>query len=299
MTKGVRGEPRGFGCTYHLVATTNEHSHSARVGTLLNHQHLVPRRTERHLLNETGVSKLLSRQVLESGHNATVRGNRNELDLGTANPTYGGEVVLHEQVIGLVVKAPLTDDEVRSSVLNPLDHLLELLLLVRAQLLELLDVLNVKLVLRLRARGLERTREDRNLGVLDGTGHLGVGEVLVDDDTVDELSVLEGTSDLSVDLDELKVDVLTLEVGDREDSVDGNLGELVAGEGDDLGAKRGLGSLQEVGGVVLAEGNSVGDAVKLFDSDLTRLLVTVGDADGVDTAVEEGEGRGEESTGED
>lgn len=122
-------------------------------------------------------------------------------------------------------------------------------------------------------------------------------EVLVDDDTVDELGVLKRASDLSVDLDELEVDVLALEVGDGEDSVDGNLGELVASERDDLRAERGLGGLQQIGGVVLAEGDSVGDAVELLDGDLARLLVTVGDADGVNTAVEEREGGRQKSAG--
>jgi len=214
-------------------------------------------------------------------------------------------------VVGLVVKAPLADDEVGAGVLDPelsalitgvyplLDHVQELLLLVHLELLVLLDTLNVELVLGLGAGRLKRTREDGNLGVLDLVGHLGVRKVLVDNDTVDNVRVLEGTTDLAVDLDELKVDVAALEVGNGKDGIDGNVGKLVVGNRDNLGAERGLGSLDEVGRVVLGEGDGVGDTVELSNSNLTRLLVTVGDTDGVDTAVEEGESRRKEGASED
>lgn len=56
--------------------------------------------------------------------------------------------------------------------------------------------------------------------------------VLVDDDTLDERRVFEGTSDLAVDLDQLEIDVPTCEVGYREDGVDGDLGELFVSDRD-------------------------------------------------------------------
>lgn len=69
-------------------------------------------------------------------------------------------------------------------------------------------------MLGLGLRGLERARQDGDLGISDLGRHLGVGEVLVDNDTLDQDGILEGTTDLAVDLDQLKVDVLALQVGD-------------------------------------------------------------------------------------
>jgi hypothetical protein len=128
-------------------------------------------------------------------------------------------------VVRLVVETPLANDQVGAGVLDLPDHRLESLELVLLQLLELLDRGNVELVLRLRTRGLERAGEDSDFGVLDGTGHLRVRHVLVEEDTADEGCVLEGATDLAGDLDEVERNVATVEVGNGENGVDGDLGE--------------------------------------------------------------------------
>lgn len=112
------------------------------------------------------------------------------------------------------------------------DHVQELFPLILSQLLVLFHALDIQLVLGLGPRRLERTRQDGQLGVLDRRRHLGVRHVLVDDDTLDERRVFEGTSDLAVDLDQLEIDVPTFEVGYREDGVDGDLGKLFVSDRD-------------------------------------------------------------------
>lgn len=128
-------------------------------------------------------------------------------------------------MVGLVVEAPLADDEVCPRVLDSGDHLLELCPLVLLQLLVLFHARDVELVLGLWARGLEGTREDGQLGVLDAPRHLRVRHVLVDHHALDEGCILERTPDLSVDLDELKVDVPTFQIGNRENGIDRDLCE--------------------------------------------------------------------------
>jgi hypothetical protein len=113
-----------------------------------------------------------------------------------------------------------------------LDHIQELFPLILSQLLVLFHAFDIQLVLGLGPGRLERTRQDGQLGVFDRRRHLRVRHVLVDDDTLDERRVFEGTSDLAVDLDQLEVDVPTFEVGYREDGVDGDLGELFVGDRD-------------------------------------------------------------------
>ena len=55
-------------------------------------------------------------------------------------------------------------------------------------------------------------------------------EILVDNNTLDEGCIFERTSDFTIDFDELEIDVFTGKVGDSEDGVDGNIGELVVGD---------------------------------------------------------------------
>jgi hypothetical protein len=58
-----------------------------------------------------------------------------------------------------------------------------------------------------------------------------VREVLVDNNTLNQKRVLKGTSNLSIDLDQFEIHILALEIGDREDSIDGDLRELIVGLG--------------------------------------------------------------------
>ena len=82
-------------------------------------------------------------------------------------------------------------------------------------------------MLGLRLGGLEGASQNSQLGILDLIGHLRVREILVDNHTIDEERVLESTSDLTVDLDQLKVNILTLQISNGENSIDSNLSKLV------------------------------------------------------------------------
>lgn len=135
-------------------------------------------------------------------------------------------------MVRLVIETPLADNQIGASVLHPdlrtlarfynvtkiwiyvspLDHVQKLLLLVLSQLLVFLHALNIQLVFRLRPRRFKGTSQNSNLGVSNNRRHLGMRHVLVDDDTLDEGSILERASDFAVDLDEFKVDVAALEV---------------------------------------------------------------------------------------
>lgn len=113
-----------------------------------------------------------------------------------------------------------------------LDHLQELLLLVLPELLVLLHTLNVKLVLCLWPGWLEGARENRDLGVADGRWHLRMGHVLVHHHTLDERGIFQRTTDFAVHFDELKVDVATAQIRDREDCVNSDGRKLLVGDGD-------------------------------------------------------------------
>lgn len=211
----------------HLVRATQERRDGARVGTLFDHQHPVARRAEADLAHDAGVPELVRRQVLKPRHDPPVGRDRNQLELGAAHPADGRQLVLEQQVVRLVVKAPLAHDQVRAGVLDLLDHALERLALVLLELAVLLHGANVQLVLRFRPRRLEGARQDRDARVADLARHLGVRHVLVDHHTVHECRVLERATHLAVDLDQLKVDVAAVQVGDAQHRVDRDARKLV------------------------------------------------------------------------
>lgn len=213
--------------THHLVTSTNENCHSASVGALLNHQHLLSCSSEAHLTNLASGAELVRREILEAGHNTAVCGNGDELDLRSTNPPNSGQIILEQKVVGLIVEAPLADYQVGARFLQLLDHFCELLLLVVLQLLELLDGCDVKLVLGLGLRGLEGTGQDSQLSIPNLVRHLRVRKVLVHNNTLDKQRILKRSTDLAIHLDQLEVNILALEVGNREHGIHSDLGELV------------------------------------------------------------------------
>jgi hypothetical protein len=59
-----------------------------------------------------------------------------------------------------------------------------------------------------------------------------VRKVLVDNNTLDEGCIVKRSSDFTINLDELKVDVFTVKVGNGENSVNGDIGKFVVSNRD-------------------------------------------------------------------
>ena len=114
-----------------------------------------------------------------------------------------------------------------------------------------------------------------------------MGEFLIDDDTFDELRVLDGATSLGDDLDKVEVDILTVEVCDVEDRLHGQVSEVILALAHDLGSKSGGCTLSQELIVVLLD-------IKLFlhfegsgDSDVTSALETISNLQWVDALIEE------------
>ena len=148
------------------------------------------------------------------------------LNFGTTNPSNSGQVILHEQMVGFIVETPLTDDHVGTGVLDTLDHLLELVLLIRLELLVLLDGGDVQLVLGLWLGRLEWASQNGNLGIGDLLWHLRMGKILSDEDTLHQLGVGEGATHLSFNLDQFKINVLAFQISDGQHGIHGNASVL-------------------------------------------------------------------------
>lgn len=213
--------------THHLIASPYENSHGPTVGALFNDKHLLSRGTKSHFSDTTGRTQLLRTQVLEARNDPTIRRNGNQLNLRSTNPSYCRHVVLEQQVVGFIIEAPLTNGEVGTRILQLLNHLRKRLPLVFLQPLEFVNRRDIQLVLGLGLRRLERAGQNGQFRILDFIWHLRMRKVLIHDHTLHKKRVFEGSSNLAVDLDQLEINILPLEIRNRQDSIDSDLGELV------------------------------------------------------------------------
>ena len=129
-------------------------------------------------------------------------------------------------MVRFVVEAPLAYDQVGTCVFHHLDHVLKFFLFVIPEFLVLLDSRDVEFVLRLWARRLEWTGKDRKAGIFDGRGHLWVRHVLVDEHALDESGVSQRATDFSVHLDEVKGNIATFDICNRQHCIHSDLRKL-------------------------------------------------------------------------
>lgn len=99
----------------------------------------------------------------------------------------------------------LGDDEIGLQGNDSIAHILDLLLLDLQYPIPVLLFANLNVCLRLALLVLERAIEEQHTGVLDSPPHLGMCDVLVEHDTVQNLAVLDLVSgdllDTSIALD--------------------------------------------------------------------------------------------------
>jgi hypothetical protein len=88
--------------------------------------------------------------------------------------------------------------------------------------------------------GFERASQNGKFRVFNLLGHLRMAEILVDNDTSDQLSIIELSSDLNFDeysskkksylsehFDEFEIDIFLFEICDGKNGFDGDVGKLI------------------------------------------------------------------------
>jgi hypothetical protein len=113
-----------------------------------------------YLSDSASAAQLLGAELLEARDDAAARGDGDELQLHAAHPAHRGQLVLEQQVVSLVVEAPLADHQVGARVLALLHHRGEIFLLARVQAVVCLLGGDIQLMLSLGLWGLERARQD-------------------------------------------------------------------------------------------------------------------------------------------
>ena len=97
--------------------------------------------------------------------------------------------------------------------------------------------LDFKAVLSLRLGWLEWASQDADLGIFGNLRHLWVRELFVDHDALNEARIFECATGLGHNLDQVKVYVAALEVGNVENSAHSEVCIVLLALADDFGAK--------------------------------------------------------------
>ena len=154
------------------------------------------------------------------------------------------------------------------------------------EFLIVLNSLDFETVLGLWLWWFKGASKDNNLCVVNFLLHLGVRKVFVDNDSLDELGVLNGSTSLSNNFDKVEVDVLTFEVRNVENCSDCKICEMVLALAYYFGAEGSSGALAEILVVVFRNIKVLLDFIDLLDSNLASLFKAVCDFKWVDTLVE-------------
>ena len=193
---------------------------------------------------------------------------------------------MHEEMVSLVIETPLAEDDVGTRVLNFLNHISEIFLLHGVQFFVVLGGFNFETVLGLWFWWLEWASEDQDLSVSDLLLHLRMGEIFIKNDTLDELRILESSTSLGDDFNEIEVDIFSLQISNSEDGLHGQVGEMLLALRYNLRSESGHGALPEVLVIILEDVKRLLNLIELFDGDITSCFKTISDLKWVKTFIE-------------
>jgi hypothetical protein len=80
--------------------------------TVLNQNDSIVGGTEAHFFDQTSLTQFTFRDLFETRYDACTGCNSEQLDFNTADPSYSWKSILVEQVICLIVKAPLAENNI-------------------------------------------------------------------------------------------------------------------------------------------------------------------------------------------
>mmetsp|Transcript_30546 Transcript_30546/g.63787 ORF Transcript_30546/g.63787 Transcript_30546/m.63787 type:complete len:414 (-) Transcript_30546:55-1296(-) len=240
-----------------------------------------------------GLSQFIGRQIFKACHDASTGGHGNVFNFDSAHPSHGGEIILQKQVIGFVIKAPLANDQIGATILDPFDHVTEILLFLVVQGLVGFGAGDVQLVFGFGFGRLKGTSQDAEFGILNVFGHLRVGHFLVNDNTVHQIRVFQTATGFALHTNVIEIDISAFPVHYLENGLDGNFGHLSLVTGQNLTAQGGHGggnerflffrSIRGRGGNV----NGFGNFIQSFTGNGSRLFQPLGNSNGMNALLHE------------
>lgn len=226
--------------------------------------------------------------------------NITSLDVSDAHNSLLGEE-MEGQVIDRIPEDTLLDeDDVGATLDDLLDETDDVFLLLLEDLVDLGVVSDHDVAVHIGLGGGQAELEEGDLGVLDlGRASVVTADLIIgEDDSVDHLDVVDGSTDLLADLDVVEVHiVIDVGVADLHHGVNGNGGQELGVLGHHLAAESSLDALDEL--VLVGEVYGGGHIVQDFKTSLESDGEAVRNGGGVDSLGHESGAGGQKSTGDD
>lgn len=188
-------------------------------------------------------------------------------------------------MVGLVVETPLAKHHIGTGILHALNHVREVVLLHLLEFLVVCDRLDLNSVLRLGLWWFEGAGEDADTSILGFFTHLGVREVLVYYDALNELGVLDGAARLGNNLNQVEVHVTPLQICHVQYRAHCEVSKVLLALAYYLGAQGRGGALPQEIVVVFANIELFRDLVKAACCNFTSLLEPVRNFERVNSLV--------------
>ncbi len=103
-------------------------------------------------------------------------------------------------MVAFVIETPLADNDIGTRVFASFNFIDEVLLLCVIESSIISGVCNIDVVFGAWFRRLKWAIEDKDLGILNLFDHLRMREILIDDDSINQLSVFDASASLTGDL---------------------------------------------------------------------------------------------------
>lgn len=129
-------------------------------------------------------------------------------------------------MISFIVKTPLTKNEVSTTFLASLHHILEVVLFLLIQCLVVLGIGDVDCVFGFWFGWFEWASQNQDFGIFNNLLHLRVRHVLLHQYTVYHFGVLKASSSFSLDLDKFEIHILSANISNLKNCIDGDFGKL-------------------------------------------------------------------------
>jgi len=214
-------------------------------------------------LEETAVSSNIGLlELLGSVADSGTRGSGDSVVIGLSKSSEDSAVsFLEEVVLSSVGDTLLGDDDIGADLEDGGASALNLNFLHSESLFEIFGVGELHSGHRLTLLVLKGAIEEDDTGVGDLAAHIGVSDILVEHDTVEDLAVFEHATwdllDLSVALG-VDLDVVTILGVDATDGLNGEVDDESAPLGSELGANAGVDNLGEIDIILKVDGNTHG-----------------------------------------
>lgn len=239
--------------------------------------------------------------LLRAVNNGRTRAASHSVVVSLTQTAEDSAVALLEQVVLSSVRDTLFGDDNIGSVLQDSSaHSLDLDLLHGESLLEVGGISELHGGHGFTLLVLEGAIEEDDTGVADHAAHIGVGDVLVEHNTVKHLAVLNHAArnllDLGVPLG-VNLDVLAIHFVDSADSLDGKVNDEAAPLGSELGADAAIHNLGQV--LVVLHVNGVAQRLSHMGQVIKSLEVGADNDSRVDVTLQEALDGGKDFTGHD